>query len=139
MDTSASTKKSPLKFFVLVTLLALPFWLLGALPGGLTKALPINLPLSALGLVCPITAAVILTYREQQWSGVRHLLGRIFDYKRTRQKLWYVIVILLSPVTVLLSYLIMYLRGVPLPEPQIPFLALPIFFLAFFIGGIGEE
>ena len=33
----------------------------------------------------------------------------------------------------------MRLRGVPLPEPQIPFLIIPIFFLVFFIGAIGEE
>ena len=39
----------------------------------------------------------------------------------------------------LLSYEVMRLLGRPLPEPQIPFLAIPIFFLVFFIGAIGEE
>lgn len=139
MNTSASVKKSPLKFFVLVSVLALPFWLLGALAGGLTKALPINLPISALMFVCPITAAVILTYREQKSSGVKQLLGRVFDCKRTRQKLWYVPAILLAPVILVLSYVVMRLRGVSLPEPHIPLLVIPIFFLVFFIGAIGEE
>jgi uncharacterized protein len=94
MDTSAPAKKSPLKFFVLVSVLALPFWLLDALAGGLTRALPINLPISALTFVCPITAAVILTYREQKSRGVKQLLGRVFDFKRTKQKIWYVPAIL---------------------------------------------
>lgn len=39
MITSTSVKRSPLTFFALVFVLALPFWLLGALAGGLTKAL----------------------------------------------------------------------------------------------------
>jgi membrane protease YdiL (CAAX protease family) len=139
MNTSAPVKKSPLTFFVLVFVLALPFWLLGALAGGLTKALPINLPISALGLVCPITAALILRYREHKSRGIKQLLGRVFDLQRTRQKIWYVPAILLMPAIMILSYVVMRLTGLPLPEPHIPFLAIPIFFLVFFIGAIGEE
>ena len=139
MNTSASVKKSPLKFFVLVFVLAFPFWVLDALAGGLTKALPINLPISALTFVCPMTAAVILTYKDQKSRGVKQLLGRIFDLRRTKQKIWYVPTIFLMPVILVLSYVIMRLRGVTLPEPHIPFLMIPIFFLVFFIGAIGEE
>ncbi len=140
MNTSASVKKSPLKFFVLVYVLALPFWLLGALAGGFTKAIPINLPISALMFVCPITAAVILTYREQKSRGVKQLLARVFDYKRVKQKIWYVPAILLMPVIMVLSYVVMRLIGSPLPaNPYIPFQAIPIFFLVFCIGAIGEE
>ncbi len=139
MNTSASVKKSPLKFFVLVYVLALPFWLLDALAGGLTKAIPINLPISALMFVCPMTAALILTYREQKSRGVKQLLGRVFDAERIRQKIWYIPTILLMPFIMVLSYVVMRLRGVPLPEPQIPLLAIPIFFLVFFIGAAGEE
>src|SRR6266516_8145244 len=97
MNTSASVKKSPLKFFVLVYVLALPFWLLDALAGGFTKAIPINLPISALMFVCPMTAALILTYREQKSRGVKQLLGRVFDAERIRQKIWYIPTILLMP------------------------------------------
>lgn len=139
MITSTSVKRSPLTFFALVFVLAVPFWLLGALAGGLTKALPINLPISALMFVCPITAAVMLTYREHKSRGVGQLLERIFDLKRTRQKIWYVPTILIMPVIMIVSYVVMRLRGVPLPGPNIPLLAIPIFFLAFFIGALGEE
>lgn len=140
MTMSEAVKKSPLTFFVLVYILALPFWLLGALAGGLTKAIPINLPISALMFVCPISAAVILTYREQKSGGVKQLLARVFDYKRIKQKIWYVPAILLMPVIMVISYVVMRLLGVPLPKnPYIPFQAIPIFFLVFFIGAIGEE
>jgi membrane protease YdiL (CAAX protease family) len=33
----------------------------------------------------------------------------------------------------------MRLAGLPLPNPHIPWLALPVFFVGFFIAGIGEE
>jgi hypothetical protein len=60
-------KKSPLKFFVLVFALALPFWLLGAL---VTPIPPLNLSVSSLQIVCPLTAAVILVYREEKLGGI---------------------------------------------------------------------
>lgn len=65
-----SGSKSPVAYFVLVFLLALPFWWLGAvreewLPRGVT----FNLPISALMFVCPFIAASILVYREQRWVG----------------------------------------------------------------------
>ena len=139
MNTNASVEKFPVTFFVLVFVLALPFWLLDAFAGGLTRALPINLPLSALTFVCPIAAALIVMYREQRSCGVKQLLRRIFDFKRTRQKLWYVPAIFFMPALMVLSYIVLRLRGVPLPETQIPLLAIPIFFVVFFIGATGEE
>ena len=65
MDTSRWTKRSPLKFFVLVYALAIPFWLLGAFADkGLP--LPMELPVGALMCVVPLTAALILVYREDR-------------------------------------------------------------------------
>lgn len=78
MNTSASLKKSPLTFFVLVFALSLPFWLLGAMAEqGLP--LPVNLPVSSLMVVCPLIAALILVYREEKLGGIRRLLQRVFD------------------------------------------------------------
>ena len=61
------------------------------------KGFPINLPVSALMFVCPLIAAVILVYREEKLGGIRRLLKRVFDYKRIKQKLWYVPIIFLMP------------------------------------------
>jgi CAAX protease family protein len=137
MNTSAPLKRSPLKFFVLVFALALPFWLLGALVKHLP--IPINLPVSALQFVCPIIAAFILVSKEEKPGGIKRLLKRVFDMKRIKHKIWYVPIILLNPLIMLLSYGVMLLLGRPLPEPSIPFLMIPIFFLVFFIPAICEE
>ena len=137
MNTSASLKKSLLPFFVVVFALALPFWLLGAL---FMPIPPINLSVSALQVVCPLIAAVILVYREEKLGGVVRLLKRVFDQRRIKHKIWYVPIIFLLPLLYLLSYGVMRLLGRPLPEePFIPWLTMPIFFVIFFLAAVGEE
>ena len=135
MNTSSSSKRSPLTFFVLVFALAIPFWLLGGrpLPGPLR-----NLPVSALQTVVPLIAASILVYREEKFSGIRKLLKRVFDYKSIKEKIWYVPIIFLLPLIYLLAYGVMRLIGLPIPEP-LPFLTIPLLFVLFFIGAVGEE
>lgn len=139
MNTSASLKKSPLKFFVLVFALSLPFWLIGAIAEHFSIGLPYNLPVSALMFPCPLIAALILVYREERRGGIKRLLKRVFDYKRIRQKIWYVPIIFLLPGIYLLSYGVQRLMGLPLPEPHIQFLLIPILFVVFFVAAAGEE
>lgn len=76
MNTSASLQRSPLTFFLLVFVLALPFWLLGALVTHIP--LPINLPVSALQFVCPMIAACILVFKEEKPGGIKRLLKSVF-------------------------------------------------------------
>ena|SRR5687768_8782773 len=85
-------------------------------------------------------AALILVYSEEGRGGVRRLLRRIFDQRRIRKRIWYWPIIFLMPVIFLLTYLVMRLMGLPLPnEPYFPFLLLPLLFVLFFILAIGEE
>lgn len=138
MSTGESLKRSPLEFFLLVFILSIPFWLIGTVAEqGLP--LPINLPVSALMFVCPMISALILVYREDKLGGIKQLFKRTFEYKRIKPKIWYMPIILLMPIVMLLSYLAMRLIGRPLPEPHIPFLAVPLFFILFFITAVGEE
>ncbi len=88
---------------------------------------------------CPVTAALILVYRENKTAGVTELLKRSFDYKRIRAKVWYAPIVLLMPGVMVLSYGLMRLMGVTLPTPQFPVLAALAMFLAFFIAALGEE
>jgi hypothetical protein len=81
--------RNPLKFFLLVLLLSIPFWILAALTKDLTKILPIKLPISALMTFCPMLAAMILVYKERKTQGVKELLQRAFDFKRIKDKKWY--------------------------------------------------
>lgn len=95
MNTITSTRRSPLRFFLLVFAISLPFWLAGALT---TLQLLPGIPLTALIIVfCPATAAVILVYRESKTAGVRALLKRSVDFKKIKEKIWYLPIVLLVP------------------------------------------
>ena len=121
--------RSPLRFFVLVFALSIPIWLIQ----------PRDWPISA-SVGAPLIAALILVYREEGGGGVRRLLSRVFDQRRIRKGIWYGPIILLMPVIYLLTYGVMSLMGLPLPdEPYFPFLMIPLLFVLFFILAIGEE
>lgn len=135
MNTAPSSWRSPPAFFLLIFVLSLPFLLFAGtpLPG------PLNLPVSALMLICPALAAAILAWREEGAGGVRHLFARVVDYKKIRA-VWYLPLLLLMPAIMLLSYAALLLLGRPLPaDPFVPYLLLPVFILLFFITAIGEE
>jgi len=132
----ASRSRAPLKFFLLVFALSVPFWLIAAASG--VQILP-GLPVSALGAFCPMVAASILVYGKNKTEGVKELLKRAFDYKRIKAKVRYAPIALLMPGVMVLTYGLMRLTGAPLPIPQFPVLAAPVMFLAFFIAALGEE
>lgn len=139
MGNSMQENKSPLKFFLLVFLLSIPFWILGAVARDLTKMLPIKLPISALMTFCPLSAATILVYKEQKNQGVKELLKKSFDFKEIKDKKWYIPIVFLMPVIAALSYWYMKITGGILPEPQVSLLSVFIFLFVFFIGAIAEE
>lgn len=138
MNTNTSISKSPLIFFLLVFALTIPFWVLSTMIK--VEGLPDNLPVTDIGATfVPLIAASILVYREEKFAGVKRLLRRAFDYKRIKQKIWYVPIIFLMPLLYLLTYGVMRLIGLPLPaEWRIPFLT-PLLFVGFFIAAAGEE
>jgi uncharacterized protein len=133
---NVSRRRSPLKFFLLVFLLSVPFWLIGALTGVMLSA---DLPVSSLMIVCPVTAAAILIFREDGLAGLTVLLKRSFDFERNRAKAWFIPVVLLAPGIYALMYGAMRVMGLPLPTVQFPMLAGLSWFLAVFIGGLAEE
>jgi membrane protease YdiL (CAAX protease family) len=121
--------RTPLTFFVLDFARSIPIWVLE--PG--------DWPITA-AVVVPMLAALILVYREEGAGGVRRLLGRVFDYRRIRNKAWYVPIILLWPLLALLAYLVTRLIGLPVSaEWSNPLLAAPLLFALFFVLAIGEE
>lgn len=137
MDSNSQNNNSPIKFFLLVLMLSIPFWILGALVRDFTELLPIKLPISALMTFCPLLAAVILVYRERKSQGVKELLKLSFDFKKNKK--WYIAIVLLMPAIALLSYWYVKTTGVLLPLPPLSLLSICIFFIAYFIGAIGEE
>ena len=66
-------------------------------------------------------------------------MGRVFDQRRIRKKIWYVPIIFLMPLLYLLTYWAMRLMGLQVPGRTASFLLIPLLFALFFILGIGEE
>lgn len=132
--------KSPLKFFLLVFALSIPFWLIGAVTD--LQLMP-GLSVSALMAFCPMVAALILVHAENKTAGVTELLRRSFDFKRIRAKRWYVPILLLMPAVNVAVYGLMRWMDMSLPASQAPALSLVLaallMFLAFLIGALGEE
>src|SRR3954447_23532153 len=98
--------RSPLRFFLLVFLLTVPFLVLGALNDG--QIVP-GVPLAGLAVVCPVLAALVLEYRRDRGAGVRALLSRSFDARRITHKVWYLPTLLLYPAVLVLSFVILRL------------------------------
>ena len=99
-----NTAKTCINFFALVFLLSVPFWILGAMGPDTTKILPIKLPISALMTFCPLIAAAILVYKKQKLQGVKQLLKLSFDFKKIKDKKWWLPVVFLMPVIALISF-----------------------------------
>lgn len=135
MHTGIAQQELPLNYFVLVFALSIPLWLIG----GDRLPIPVALPVSSLMVVCPLLAASILTYKQAGSHGVKALLSKAFDYKKIKPWLWYAPILFLSPLIMVLSYGVMRVTGLPLPDPQIPWLMAPVFFALFFVTAIGEE
>src|SRR5512136_720943 len=113
MNTTTSTSKSPLLFFLLVFALSVPVSVAGGIIG--LDLLP-GVPASSLvGTFCPMIAALILVYRKEKAAGAAELLKRAFDNKRIGAKVWYIPIVLLMPVVFVLSFGLMRLMGTPVP------------------------
>lgn len=131
-------ERSPLKFFLLTFTLATPFWMLNLLIK--VEGLPLDIPVTDFALAfMPLTAAAILIYKKEGPGGVKELLKRVLDFRKIKQKIWYVPTILLMPLLYLLIYKAIGLMGRPFPEPHISFLTIPLFFVMFFALAAGEE
>src|SRR5215203_1548964 len=75
--------RAPVRFFLLVFALSIPFWLIQ----------PRDWPISA-SVGAPLLAGLILVYREEGGGrGVRRLSSKVFDQWRIRESIWYVPII----------------------------------------------
>lgn len=125
-------------FFLLVILLSIPFYVLGAAGGRLPIAT--FLPISALMAFVPMIAALILGIRESGALGARQFLGHALDYRRIKGVGWVLAAFLFMPIVFALEYGALRLAGAALPEVQLFSIAeIVAFALMFFIGAIGEE
>lgn len=133
---SSISIKIPWVFFLLTFALSIPFWVAGAVSQ--LQLLP-SLPVSALMLVAPMTAALFFVCRENKARGMKALLKRSFDFKRVKFTSWYLPTILLMPSIMVISYVVMRMAGVALPNPRFSITTTLILVAIFFLAAIGEE
>ena len=131
----AGLQKKPYAFLGLTFALSIPFWIFGGKP----LPLPVRLPVSALAAVTPVSAALLLTWRQEGKAGVRELLGRAVEFHQTQHKTWFLPVLLLNPAIMGFSYVMMRLANLPLPEPHFPWQIVPTAFSGFLVSAAAEE
>lgn len=123
-------------FFILAFLLIIPFWILNAVKP--VQILP-GIPLSAIGAFVPALAALILVSVNSGLSGAVQLLRRSFDFKRIKDKKWYLPVVLINPVIAIIAYGVIRLGGILIPSPGPIYIDIVPLFILFFIAALGEE
>jgi uncharacterized protein len=132
---SLFVKRSPLKFFLIVFSISIPFWIIDLLINAKRTSLLNFSIIDFITAFIPIIAGCILIYKEEGKSGVCKLFKRIFDYSRITKKIWYVPIIFLP-----LIYMVICVLGLSLPNGwHISFLSIPVLFCLFFLGGVAEE
>lgn len=130
----------PAAFFAVTFLLAAPFYILNALAYLDVLGGPdMGAAHIALFTVTPIVSASMLTLRDRGRDGLRQLLWRILDFRRIKNYGWYGAIALLPLVISLLSLGGSILFDAGLPPAMVPFSALPVVFVFFFILAAGEE
>jgi CAAX protease family protein len=136
MSATTAGSRSLLNFVVLEVVLSIPFWGIGVL--ATAGVIPDQVILRASWSLTPMMAASILIYREGGHAGVVALFRRILDFRRTRSRPWYLVVLLLGPVIVLTQYWLAVLSGSQVPAPQLT-LIVPISYLVLFLVTPAEE
>ena len=137
MLARGSAPRSPYQFLALAAGLTVPFWALGALTET-PEGSPVQLPTSALALICPIAAAAILTARDEGASGVRRLLRRTVDVRGVRPR-WWAAAVLLPPAAYVAAFGVLAARGDPRPAPAIGLADIAVLALIFLVAGAAEE
>jgi membrane protease YdiL (CAAX protease family) len=131
--------RSPLIFFLLVFALSIPIWVIGPIVDQLLpEGMAINLPTSALMFVAPASAALILVRKQEGSEAAKKLLKRAFGFRKIKMA-WYVPILLFWPAMMLLQFGLVKLMGLPVPDPQVPVLMIPVSFVIFFMAALGEE
>lgn len=137
MDSPPREPRSrrPFAFFALVFVLSIPFLIVGAVTR--LELLP-GIPAAALMIVAPLGAAALLVSQEQGRGGLVGLLKRTLDI-RTIPAAWFATALLLMPCLAVVSYGLMRLMQVPLPDTHVSPSGAAGLFLAFLVAALTEE
>lgn len=134
-----SKNEFPWRFFIIVFILSVPFWLADELIPRLLPEMPANLPFSSLMVLAPPIAALICTLREKGSGSAARLFKRVFDFDKIHPKTWYLPILLLMPAVMFIQIGIMMLMQRPIPPVQLSGSALIASTGVFYIAALAEE
>ncbi|GGO83663.1 CPBP family glutamic-type intramembrane protease [Nonomuraea cavernae] len=136
--SAVETATSLPAFFVLLFVVAVPFWVVGAFTGHL-PGVPMRLPVSALMFPGPLLVAVFLLRRRES-GATRLLLRRAFAPRRLAHPAWLTATFLLVPGIALLGYALdRAMGGASSQGLDVSILAVPPLFALFFAAAVAEE
>ncbi len=127
------------EFYVLLTIISIPFWILGYLGEPLAERMPAHLPTSAFMFVNPCIIAICLVYRQETMHGVTKLFYKIFQVQKMQNVLWCSFALFIMPIILWISYVILKKSGKKIPALNCSFQVELINFVLFFISALGEE
>jgi uncharacterized protein len=134
VNTTLSKNRSVPNFLLLLLVLSVPCWALGAIYD--VQIFP-GFKLYQLPLAMPMVAALILISREAGRAGVIALLKRTYDFRKIQSKVWYLPMLLVIPSIGFIEYLILRFSGTPLPPAQVSLVTLGYIFV--FVMTYAEE
>lgn len=108
-------KASTTKFFILVFVLSVPFYILGA-TGTRLPGIP-YLPASALMGFVPAIAALMLIAWQRGSESAFALLKSVLAYERDVSARWILVALLFMPIVCLLEFDVLRLTGSAVPIP----------------------
>jgi hypothetical protein len=135
MNTGVSKPRSIRNFLLLLFVLSVPCWVLGAIYD--VQIFP-GFNLYQLPLAMSAVTALILIYREGGSAGVMTLLKRTYDFRNIKSNIWYLPMLLIYPSMGFIAYLVLRFSGTSIPPPQFS-LATLLGLIAIFFMTYGEE
>ena len=134
VSTPPKSKTNLLLFFGIVFLLSLPvYYLTSLVPAEMVMLMGLVLALA------PVSASLILVYREDGTNGLKWLLSKSLDYRKITNKVWYLPILFFWPVLFLLASGVLTVTGETAPDPLFPIIAAPFLLILFFIFALFEE
>ncbi len=126
-----------LRYFLIVFVLSVPFYLLGTTGARLT-GLPL-LPTSALMAFVPMVAASMLIFHKRRAGGTLMWGRNILRLNWRGNVRWYVTALLFIPVVCLVEFAVLRLSNSSVPVPKVAFGDVLFLFAVFFAAAVGEE
>ena len=131
-----SPTRSPLAFYMLVLMMAIPIFALSRFVGVIGS---LKVPVTDLMLAfTPLTSALILVFHAEGIDGLISFLKRVFDFRSLACNKWLFPALLLAPLIYALAYVALHLIGHK-GEPRANLLGVPVLAAIMFFLAIGEE